>query len=324
MQPRPDRRSFLLAAASALAVPGAFAQGWPDKPVRMIVPLAPASTVDIVARKLGDALGARLGQPFVIDNKPGAGGVIGTGEMVRAAADGYTLGMISSNHVINPGVIKDIPFDSLADITAISVVATVPIVLVVHPSLGVDSVTALVAMAKAQPGQVDFGSAGNGTAIHLAGVLFTSEAGVDMPHVPYRGTGPLATDLVAGHVKVGFLSVAAALPHVQKGKLRALAISTRARSDQMPSVPTMAEAGLPNYAFDAWIALIGPKNLPAPIVARLHAETKAALGTDRMRQDFAAQGIAVVGSDPAAAASFFENELAKHEKLVAASGATAQ
>lgn len=262
-----------------------------------------------------------MGQQFIVDNKPGAGGVIGTGELVRSSADGYTLAVVSSNHVINPGVIKSVPFDSLRDITPISVLATVPIVLVVHPSLPAKSVADVIAMARAKPGQLDYGSAGTGSAIHLAGVLFAKEAAIDIKHVPYRGTGPLINDLVAGHIKVGFAAVSAAQPQIEAGTLRALAVSTPKRIAALPDVPSMAEAGLPNYGFDAWIALIGPKNLPAPIVERLYGEAKAALGSTKMVADLAAQSTTALGMAPAESAAFFASELKKHQELVALSGA---
>ena len=193
----------------------------------------------------------------MIDNRPGAGGVIGTAEMVRADKDGYTIGMISSNHVINPGIIKTIPFDTLKDITPITVIGTVPIVLVTHPSVQAKTAQDLIALAKAKPGELDYGSAGTGSAIHLAGVLFTNEAGVNMRHVPYKGTGPLTNDLVAGHVKVGFLSVTAALPQIQSGTLKALAVSTRPVSSRC-RMCRLWRRRPQNYSFDAWIAMIGP------------------------------------------------------------------
>jgi tripartite-type tricarboxylate transporter receptor subunit TctC len=322
-----SRRALIIGASVlSLSSTASFAQAekYPTKPVRVIVPLAAASTVDIVARKVGEELAHTMGQQLVIDNRPGAGGVIGTGEMVRAEKDGYTIGMISSNHVINPGIIKSIPFDSLKDITPISVIGTVPIVLVTHPSVPAKTAQELIALAKAKPGELDYGSAGTGSAIHLAGVLFTNEAGVNMRHVPYKGTGPLTNDLVAGHVKVGFLSVTAALPQIQSGTLKALAVSTQTRVESLPDVPTLAEAGLKNYSFDAWIAMIGPAGLPKPIVDRLYSETKAALETPKVKEYFATQGVTIIGSDPATAEKFFQTELEKHQKLVAASGAKAE
>jgi tripartite-type tricarboxylate transporter receptor subunit TctC len=318
------RRTLLLGASLlsfSFATSLASAETYPSRPIRVIVPLAAASTVDIVARALGEQLADTMGQQFVIDNRPGAGGVIGTGEMIRAEKDGYTIGMTSSNHVISPFIIKSISFNSLKDITPITVVGTVPLVLVTHPSLPVRTAGDLIALAKEKPGALDYGSAGNGSALHLAGVLFTTEAGIDMRHVPYRGTGPLTNDLIAGHVKIGFLSATAALPQIQSGTLRAVAVSTPTRIEALPDVPTLAESGLKDYSFDAWIAMIAPAGVPKPLVDRLYSETKAVLTTQKMKDAFASQGVTIIGSDPATAEKFFESELAKHEKLVSAAGA---
>jgi tripartite-type tricarboxylate transporter receptor subunit TctC len=293
-----------------------------DKPVRMIVPLTPGSTVDAVARAMGNQLSRAMGHPVVIENFPGAGGVTGTAQLVRAAKDGMTIGMVSSNHVINPGIYKSIPFDSIRDITPISVIGTVPLILVAHPSVAAKNLKELIALAKAQPGVLNYGSAGNGSVLHLAGELLKSEAGIDLKHIPYRGTGPLTADLLGGQVQLGFVSVTAAAPHIRAGVLRAIGASTRTRSDVLPNVPTLAEQGLPNYSFDAWIALIGPAGLPRPMVTRLYTDSKAVLATREVQETLAAQGIAIIGSTPDDAANFFQSELSKHAKLVKQSGAT--
>lgn len=313
----------LALGASVLALAGAPAlaqEDYPARPVQILVPLAPASTVDVIARKLGDEFSKRLGQQFFVENRPGAGGVIGTAELSGSAPDGYTIGMISSNHVINSSIMKTVPFDTLKDITPISVIGSVPLVLVAHPDYPANSAKELIAMAKEKPGELDYGSAGNGTAIHLAGVLLTSEAGIDLRHVPYKGTGPLTNDLVAGHVQLGFLSITAALPQIQAGTLKALAVSTKDRVTSLPDVPTLAEEGLPDYDFDAWIAMVGPKDMPAELVDRLYAETKAVLEDPAVAEYFAGQGVVVEGTDPATTAAFFETELDKHSKLVATAG----
>jgi tripartite-type tricarboxylate transporter receptor subunit TctC len=297
---------------------------YPTRPVKVIVPLAAGSTVDVVARKLGEQLGAAMGQGFVIDNRPGAGGVIGTAELTRAPKDGYTIGMISSNHVINPGIIKTIPFHPLKDITPIAVVGTVPLALVVHPSLGVNNVSELIELAKKNPDTLNYGSAGNGSVLHLAGVMFNKEAGVEIRHVPYRGTGPLTNDLVGGHVKIAFIAVTAVLPYIKRGDLKVLGVSTPTRVSILPDTPTLMEQGLKNYSFDAWVALIGPAGLPQPIVSRLYAETKKILETKKMQDDFATLGFTVIDLDPTASAEFLATELTKHQRLVAESGATAE
>jgi tripartite-type tricarboxylate transporter receptor subunit TctC len=314
------RRTVLsLAAACAFTVsvlPASAQQGYPDKPIRMIVPLSAASTVDIVARQLVDQMAPILGQNLIVDNKPGAGGTIGTDVLVRSAKDGYTIGMTSSNHVINPSVIKAIQFDSIKDITPISIVATTPVVLVVHPSVAARTTKEFIALAKEKPGEVTYGSAGNGSVLHLAGVMLASQAGIDIEHVPYKGTGPMANDLLGGHIDAGFLSAAAALPYIKAGTMRPIAVSTPQRAESLPDVPTFAESGLPNYNFDAWIALIGPADLPKPIVDRLYEVTKAVLSSQKTKDAFAAQGISIVGSDPQTSAKFFVTELEKHKRLV--------
>jgi tripartite-type tricarboxylate transporter receptor subunit TctC len=314
------RRAIILLSATcafAMAVsPASAQQSYPDRPIRMIVPLSAASTVDIVARVMVDQMGPILGQNLIVDNKPGAGGVIGTEALVQSSKDGYTIGMTSSNHVINPYIIKSVPFDSIKDITPISIVATTPLVLVVHPSVAAHTAQEYIALAKEKPAEITYGSAGNGSVLHLAGVMLASQAGIDIEHVPYKGTGPLANDLLGGHINSGFLSVAAALPYIKAGTMRPIAVSTPQRAAALPDVPTFAESGLPNYNFDAWIALIGPAGLPKPIVDRLYEVSQTVLGSQKTKDAFAAQGISIVGSDPQTSAKFFVTELEKHKRLV--------
>jgi tripartite-type tricarboxylate transporter receptor subunit TctC len=292
-----------------------------DRPIRMIVPLAAGSTVDAVARSLAPGFGRATGHPIVVENVVGAGGIPGTALIVKAAKDGFTLGMVSSNHVINPGIYKTIPYDSLKDITPIAVLATVPLVLVVNAALPVKSVNDLLAYAKAHPGTLNYGSAGNGSTLHLAGELLVSETGIDIRHVPYRGTGPLITDLIGGQVQMAFVSVSQVAPQVKAGSLRALAVSTPTRSAALPDVPTMAEAGVPKYSFDAWIALIGPAGLPKNIIDSEYAAIRSALAAPEAQNAIAGQGLMVLNTGPDAAPAFFQTELIKHQKLVKLSGA---
>ncbi len=253
----------MAASAFVLAPPGAAAQfAASDKPVRMVVPLAPGSTVDAVARALGPGLGRALGRPMVVENVAGAGGIPGTGQVVKAPKDGSVLGMVSSNHVINPGIYKSIPYDSLKDITPIAVLATVPLVLVVHPSVPAKTVGELLAYARARPGTLNLGSAGNGSTLH------------------------------------------------------------RQRSASLPDVPTMAEAGVPNYGFDAWIALIGPAGMPRPVVDGYAAAVRSAMASPEAHAAIVGQGLSVLDIGPDAAPAFFQSELHKHQKLVKQSGAT--
>jgi tripartite-type tricarboxylate transporter receptor subunit TctC len=325
MNPVITRRSLgaLIGATLLTASLVAGAQSPPsDKSIRLIVPLAAGSTVDAVARALAPGFGRTTGHPVVVENLVGAGGIPGTTQIVRAPKDGLTLGMISSNHVINPGIYKSVPYDSLTDITPIAVLATVPLVLVVNPAVPAKTLGELVALAKAKPGTLNYGSAGNGSTLHLAGELMVSETGVDMKHVPYRGTGPLVTDLIGGQVQLGFVSVSQVAPHVKSGALRALAVSTTRRSTALPDVPTMAEAGAPRYGFDAWIALIGPAGLPRTLVDGYAAAIKAALHAPEAQTAIAGQGLMVLDTGPDAAPAFLQAELAKHQKLVRQSGAT--
>ena len=310
-------------AIAALLVFGCIAaQAQSDKPLRLIVPLAAGSTVDAVARAIAPGFGRAMGHPVVVENVVGAGGIPGTSQIVKAPKDGLTLGMISSNHVINPGIYKSIPYDSVKDITPIAVLATVPLVLVVNTALPVRSVKELISHARANPGKLNYGSAGNGSTLHLAGELLVNEADIAMKHVPYRGTGPLVTDLIGGQVDLAFVSISQVAPQVRAGALRALAVSTPARSPALPDVPTVAEAGVPGYSFDAWIALIGPAGLPRSVVDADHAAVRTALASPEAQTALSAQGLTILGTGPDQAPAFFRSEMTKHQKLVKQSGAT--
>ncbi|QHI97425.1 solute-binding protein [Xylophilus rhododendri] len=326
-----SRRAFtrLSACAAAAALgphTGAWAQpaglpGASDKPIRLVVPLAAGSTVDAVARAIAPAFGRSTGHPLVVENLVGAGGIPGTSQIVKAPRDGLTLGMVSSNHVINPSIYKSVPYDSLKDITPIAVIATVPLVLVVHPGLPVKSVKELIAYAHEKPGVLNYGSAGNGSTLQLAAELLVSETGISLKHVPYRGTGPLITDLIGGQVQLAFVSISQVAPQVKAGTLRALAISTPRRSAALPELPTLAEAGVPNYSFDAWIALIGPADLPKAVVDADARAIRAAMASPEANAAIAGQGLNILDIGPDAAAAFFSAELLKHQKLVKQSGA---
>jgi tripartite-type tricarboxylate transporter receptor subunit TctC len=299
----------------------AMAQAYPARPIRVILPLSPGSTGDVVARILSGPMGKALGQPLVIENLPGAGGVTGTQQLVRAPKDGYTIALITSNHVINASIYKSIPYDTLKDITPITVIGNSPLVLVVNPRVAAKTTQELIALAKARPGALNYGSAGNGSVLHLAGVLFATEAGIDIRHVPYKGTGPLVNDLLGGQIEMGILGLPSVVGQVKSGRLRAIAVTTAKRAAVMPEIPTLAESGLPNYNFEPWIAFIGPAGLPQAIVDRIYAETKAALASREVQDAFAAQGLVAVDSTPAHSVEFFQSELDKHTRLVKQSGA---
>ena len=263
----------LLATTSAVAA----AQDFPSRPVKVILPSSPGNVADLVARTLAHPMSATLGQPVVVENIAGAGGVTGTDRVVRSSKDGYTLGVISNNHVINPSIIKGIPFDSVKDLSVVTVLGTTPLVLVAHPSVAARDARELVALAKANPGKLNYGSAGNGTVLHLAGVLLLNEAGVDIRHVPYKGFAGMLNDLLGGQIQLGFAGLSTVAPHIKSGKLRAIGVPAQARSPALPDVPTLAEAGVPGYSFDAWMALVAPAGLPKPVLDRLHAAARTAM-----------------------------------------------
>lgn len=316
-----------LAALTTLAVCGglnvpAHAQATDSKPVRLIVPTQPGSQADAVARALSQPLGKNLGHSVVVENIAGAGGVPGTQQIVRAPKDGSTLGLISSNHVINPFIYKNLPYDSLKDITPITVIGTLPLVLVVNPAVSANTAKELIALLKSKPGELNYGSSGNGTVLHLAGQLFASEAKVDIRHVPYKGAGNYTTDLIGGQVQLGFLTVQAVLPLIKAGKLKAIAVSTAQRVPTLPDVPTLAESGLPRYSFDAWLAIVGPAGMPKQSVSELQAKIKATLQERDVQEHLAGQGVVVTATGADAAVPFFKSELDKHARIVKQAGAT--
>lgn len=318
------RRHAVVLVAAAIAMPffSATAQPASDKPIKMIVPNAPGSSVDALARTIGNPLSKAMGQPVIIENQAGAGGVPGTNQIVRAPKDGMTIGMVSNNHAVNPSLYKSMPFDSIKDITPISIIGTSPFVLVAHPSVAAKDVKELIELAKAKPGHLHYGSSGNGTILHLAGEALKSEAEIDIKHVPYKGTGQLTTDLLGGQIQLAFLGVTGAAQHIKAGKLHAIGVSTKNRSSILPDVPTLAEQGLPNYNQEGWIAMIAPAGLPQPVVNKLYNETKALLATKEVQEAMANQGFTPVGSTPEATRQQFQQDVEKYAKLVKQSGAT--
>ena len=259
------RRAFarcLPGIALLLALPASAADPYPNKVIRMVVPYSAGGTGDNIGRLVGNKLTELLGQTVVIDNKPGAGGNIGAEATVRSAADGYTIVMASTNLASNPSLQKKLSFDPLKDLVSISLCAGVPMIVMVHPSLPIRSISELIAYAKANPGKLNFSSSGIGTSSHLAGELFKVSAGVDMTHVPYKADSQALPDLLAGNINVMFMFQASALPHIRSGKLRAIAVSTAQRSPLMPDLPTVAEAGVPSYDFNGWFGLFAPTGTP--------------------------------------------------------------
>ena len=286
------------AAALAFALPAAAADGdYPSKPVKVIVPFAPGGGSDFIARFMAKRLSDAFGQQFIVENRPGAGGLIGIEQGIKAPADGYTLTVIASSYTVNPAVYP-IKFDPNVDITPIVQMSQGPLLVVVNPAFKATTLKEMIAMAKAKPGSVNFASSGQGSVIHMATELFAVTAGVKMNHVPYKGTGPALTDTIAGQTDVFFSSTATALPHVKAGKLRALAVTTAKRIPAEPDVPTVIEAGLPGYEVILWHGLIGPKGMPKPIVDKLNAEVVKILKLNDAKEQLQADGVSPAGGTP--------------------------
>ena len=307
------------AAMAALGLPAA-AQSSADRVVKLILPNGVGSGVDTVARTAQAALGKALGHPVVVDNQPGAGGIVGVSALVKSAPDGFTLGYVSNNHVIYPSVYKSVPFDPIADITPIAVVVTTPVVLVVNPKVAAANAKELVALMKARPGEINFGSGGNGTILHLAGEMFIDEAGVQAKHIPYKGVGPMLSDLIGGQIEFATVALPSIQAHLKSGALRAIGVASTARTPAAPEIPTFVEQGMPGYVVDAWIAFVGPKGLPAAEVARLHAALVTTFAAPEVRDMMAKQGNAINVTSSESALAFFKSEMAKYAKLVKKAG----
>jgi len=307
----------LLAAATLLAIaPTVSAQDYPTKPIRVIVPFAPGGGSDFIARFMAQRLSELLGKPFVIENKPGAGGNLGTEQGVRAAADGYTLTLIASSYTVNPAIHK-LNFDPVNEVTPIIQLSRGPLLVLVNPSLGASTLQDLIAMAKKKPGEIMYASSGQGSIIHAATELFNLKAGIKMIHVPYRGTGPALTDTLAGQTQVFFSSAATALPHVQSGTLKALAVTTAKRLPALPNVPTVAEAGLPGYEVDLWHGLIAPKGLPRTIVDKINKAANESLTLKDTAEKLATDGVAPAGGTPEQFMATIRKEIDLWKKLAA-------
>ena len=299
----------------------AFAQAYPSKPVKVIVPFPAGGPADIFGRTLAQGMSENLGQPVIVENVGGVGGVLGVDRAAKAAPDGYTLALNSASTVsIAPFSLSRMPYDVKKDLALITVVVRVPEVLAVHPSLPVNSLAQLVAYAKANPGKVNFGSAGSGSITHLAGELLKAEAKVDMVHIPYKGAAPAVTDLIGGQVQIGIFDVPILLGHIRSGKLKALAITSAKRTQTLPDVPTTAEAGYPNVTSDNWYGLVAPAATPADVRKRIHAAATAALRSPALVEQYAkVSGVASPGT-PEDYAAFLASEQAKWSRVVTAIG----
>lgn len=319
----------LAAATAALGLPGlGWAQaGWPNKPVRIVVPFAPGGTTDILARVLAPELSKTLGQSFVVENRAGAGGNIGAEVVAKSPGDGYTLLMGTvGTHGINKSLYDKLPYDPQKDFAPITLVAGVPNVMVMGTrraqALGITSVADFVKYAKSHPGRLNMASSGNGTSIHLAGELFKSRTGIFMTHIPYRGSGPALTDLLAGSIDVMFDNLPSAMPHIQAGNLKAFAVTSAVRSSALPDVPTVAEAGnLPGFEASSWFGLLAPTGTPPEVVNRLQQETAKALNLPAVKERLVAQGAIPSGNTPTEFARLIDAETTKWAAVVKASGA---
>lgn len=311
-------------ALAALLTHPAFGQGYPVKPIRIIIAQAPGSATDVVSRVIGNKLGESLGQPLVIDARPGAGGTLGTEMAAHSAPDGYTLFMANnSTHGSNPALYRKLPYDAVRDFAPIVFVAATPYVLSVHPSLPVTTVKQLIALAKVKPGQLNYASAGNGSTHHLSGELLKTMAGIDIVHIPYKGTTPAISALLSGEVSIMFATVTGIQPHIKTGKARALAVTTPKRSNMMPGVPTVAET-LPGFEMLSWFGLLAPAGTPAAIVSRLNADAAKALSLPDVRSVLAAQGLEVMSGTPGEFGDYIRREIAKITKLAQATGIKAE
>ena len=296
-----------------------------ERAVRFILPVGAGSGVDTIVRAAGAALGKTLGHPVVIENQPGAGGIVGTSALVKAAPDGMTLSVVSNNHVIYPSVYKSLPFDPINDITPITVIGTTPMVLVVNPAkLPATNVKELVALLKAKPDAYNYASSGNGTILHLAAQMFLDEAQVKAKHIPYKGVGPMVADLIGGQVDMGVLALPSIQAHLKSGALRAIGVGGNVRTAAAPEIPTIAEQGLPNYNMEGWFAVIGPAKLPAAEVRRIQAAVVAAYATPEVKEAMAKQGNTINPGTPETAALYFRSEMAKYAQLVKKAGVELQ
>ena len=310
-----------LALALTLVCGLVWAQAdYPARPVRVIVPSPPGGGTDILARVLAQHLSKALGQPFVVENKPGAGNMIGIESVARSPGDGYTLLVTASTLALNSVLYKKVPYDPVRDFAPITLAATAPNVLVVNPALPAKSLAEFVALAKAKPGALSYGTPGIGTSPHLSMELLKSMAGIDLQHVPYRGTAAAVTDVIGGQIAATFANALTAKPHVDSGRVRALAVSGPSRVEAFPTVPTVAEAGVPGYEAMQWYGMVAPAGTPPQIIARLHAEAAKALQSSEMKEKLALDGAQPVGSTPAEFAALIRRELDKWTRVVRAAG----
>jgi len=313
--------SLVLALTAVCAAP-VGAQSYPNKPIRMVVPFAPGGSNDVIARIVGQKLSEAEGVSVVIDNRPGAGGVVGTDSVAKAAPDGYTL-MIgaTSTMAVNPGLFAKMPFDTLKDLAPITQIAAGPFVLAVTASLPAKNVAELISLAKAKPGQLNFGSSGNGTSLHLTAELFNSMAKVSIVHVPYKGAGPALTDLISGQIHIIFSDMAALVPYIKAGQIRSLAVTSAKRFAVLQDLPTVQEAGVPGYVATSWYGVLGPSGIHRDIVMKLNGDLARIVYSPEMKEKFAGLGIEPVTGTPEEFGVYIRREIEKWSSVIKSSGA---
>ncbi len=319
--PSAARRAF---AGALLALPLLASAAFPDKAIKLVVPYAPGGSADIAARLISEAWAKSLGGTLFIENKAGAGGNIGIDAVAKAPADGYTLGLQTVSLAINPSLFAKMPYDTLADLAPVGMVATSQHVLVVNKNLPANNIKELLALLKARPGKFTYGSAGSGSTFHMAAELFKAEANVPLVHIPYRGGGPALVDTIGGQVDMSFPVLAAAQQHIQAGKLKALGVTGPRRSTLMPGVPTIAESGLPNYSFETWFMVIAPADTPKPVLDKLSASLNQALASPALKERMVREGFDPTPTTPAQARTRLEKELQQWARLVKDRGITAE
>ena len=307
-----------VAAAVLLHAGAAHAQSYPTKPIRLIVPFAPGGGTDIIARLIGLDLTESMGQAVVIDNRGGSGGTVGINLVAKADGDGHTIGLCSLGFAYAPALYAKLPYDTEKDFAPISVVATQPFVFTAHPSLAATNMKELIALAKARPGQIHFGSGGAGGAAHLGTELLKHMTGIDLTHVPYKGTGPALTAMIGGEIQMQMIGVSSVVPHLKSGRLRVLAVGGAKRSPALPDAPTVIESGIPGYVFDVWYGMLAPAKTPRVVVAKLNTEINRALKNPTLVQRFAAAGLDAAGGTPEAFEKLIRSEIPKWRKVVAA------
>lgn len=312
----------VLAIACGMAATSTHAQdAYPRKPIRFVVPWPPGGASDLIARLIGQKMSESMGQPVVIENRPGAGGMIGSEVVARSAPDGYTMLYGSTGpNAMNASLYKKMPYDPVKDFTPVTQVNVLPLVLMVNPGVPATSVKELIALAKSKPGQINYGSVGKGSAHHFAGEMFKSMAGIDIVHVPYKGSAPALLDLIAGRIQMHFDTIPAAAAHIKAGTVRAIAISSAQRASMLPDLPTVAEAGLPGYEMNAWQTVVVPAGTPTAVVNRLNQEIHKAMSTPEMRDRLAEMGAIVIMNSPEQEEARVRNEVAKWAKAVKDSG----